>query len=351
MVVDTNMMFSRPINCRYCEHGYYGLLHVVQYAEQLGHYNLIDISAGQATKAPIYQAIEQYQPGSFYGFGHGNDCVFTGDTERAIFTCDECSILQGQIVYLLSCLTGNGLGPAIIDNGGRAYAGYIISWTWMGVGAPEGDPYDDKYAHGFFESANEFWLSIIDHKTVQQAYQDSIDKYNEWIDYWTDSNDPDAANAIKWLIHDRDGLIILGDLNASLPLPWVCEDFTTKDECLAHDGCWWYNGGCHSEKPPWISETKTFIVQLLPPVAKIGDISYPDTVFENQTFVVEYDVQNTMALENILWGQIVDKTTGEVIPGSYWEQTVVANETIHITITCGPITYDAEWKIQAGHVE
>jgi len=127
MVDTTKMMFSRPINCRYCGHGYYGLQHVVDYANQLHRWTLIDMTKEQANKNPIYAAIDEHDPASFTGVGHGNSCIFTGDAEQAIFTCDECGKLANRIVYLLSCLTGQGLGPAIIDNGGVAYAGLSLA--------------------------------------------------------------------------------------------------------------------------------------------------------------------------------------------------------------------------------
>lgn len=208
---ESQMMIVRPRNCNYCGHGYYGLQHVVDYAMQVGAWDVTDMQKEQANKEPIYAAIDQTDPYFFYGFGHGNDCIFTGDSELGIFTCDECDKLGGRVVYLLSCLTANRLGPAIMENGGVTYAGYDISWTWISDSDPDGDndPYDDPYAFCFWESGNELWMALIDGLEFHKCIDAAIDMYNAWIDYWLYDNpeDPYATECIKWLVHDRNGLV------------------------------------------------------------------------------------------------------------------------------------------------
>lgn len=257
MPEQNTMMFVRPINCRSCEHGYYGLKHARDYAMQKG-YDAVDIEKTEANKGPVYDAIDQYDPLGFYGFGHGNSCVYTGDAEEPIFTCSECGKLKDRVVYLLSCLTANGLGSAIIHAGGQQYAGFNISWTWMATGGgATGDPYDDKYAYGFYESANELWMAVIDGLPFHKAVQKSIDKYNEWIDYWYNegASDPYSQDAIKWLAHDRDGLVHLNR----------CLIHETQSECLA-DGCYWWDNSCHTY--PKTAENN--LLALVPMVSFLG---------------------------------------------------------------------------------
>ncbi|GAJ02544.1 unnamed protein product, partial [marine sediment metagenome] len=148
---------------------------------------------------------------------HGNIGIYTGDTTQAIFTDEECSILAGRVVYLLSCLTAVKLGPAVIDAGGITYIGFNISWTWMAQNITA-DPYDDWYAEGFYRSSNECPIALIQGDTVSAAEDRSIAEYNRWIEIWETerSGDPYAASAIAWLIYDRDGLTVLGDQSATI---------------------------------------------------------------------------------------------------------------------------------------
>jgi len=233
---ETKMMFARPKNCRYCGHGYYGLLHAVQYAQAKGLWNITDLSGEQVNKTNVYEAIDRDDPFSFYGFGHGSPSIFTDDSELPLFTTTECSKLSGRIVYLLSCLTGQQLGPAIIQNGALAYAGFNVSWTWLSVSGTDGDPYDDRYARCFWESANELWIALCDGEEFHDAVQRSVDKYNEWIDYWYNNpEDPESQSCIMWLAVDRDGLVSLD----------ACDAITDETGCSAH-GCYWYDNACHS---------------------------------------------------------------------------------------------------------
>jgi len=207
------MMFSRPKSCMYCGNGYYALEHMLNYAAGKGQWTCIDMAESHATKEYIFPAIQQYDPLFFYGFGHGSVSTFTGDTTQPIFSTDDCGNLAGRYVYLLSCLTANALGPAIIQNGALAYAGYNVSWTWVNEQSPDGDPYEDKYAKGFWESGNEFWKSVCDGNSFVAAEQAAINKYNEWIHYWTydGASDPDSETCIMWLLWDRNGLVVVGE--------------------------------------------------------------------------------------------------------------------------------------------
>jgi len=205
-----------PIHCRYCVQGSYGVLHISEEAKKWN-MRLIELQGSQAEKMPVWETLAQEDPIFVCGFGHGNNCIYTGDTETAIFTCQECNILKGRVVYLLSCLTANGLGPKMIEEGAIAYAGYKVSWTWMSNDM-NADPYLDWYAEAFYRSANELPIALIRGEAVAQARESCIAEYNRWLNIWeTDRvHDGSSASVIKWLIVDRDGLVTLGDLSATV---------------------------------------------------------------------------------------------------------------------------------------
>lgn len=348
-MTDTNyMMFARPYSCRYCQHGYYGLGHVVDYAKQIGLWDIVDMQKEQAVKQPIYIAIDQHNPASYYGFGHGNDDRYTGDTEQDIFNSSECDKLAGRITYLFSCLTANGLGPAIIENGGKAFAGFNISWTWLAEMPPGaiGDPYGDKYAHGFYESANELWIALIDGYNVEGACQQSVDKYNEWIDYWfgPGSGISGAADAIKWLAYDRDGLVALGDLSARL---FECDKYLNKEDCLAND-CFWYNGICTHILPSDIQDSRHILIKVPEAYADllVDTVEYPAEAYEGDQIEILYNIKNTGG-HNLIYGQINDLDTHEIL--NYWERLTPHDETFEVITTLPPMAKDWNIQIEVGH--
>lgn len=208
----------RPNVCTSCDVGYAALEYTLQEAIRLG-YDITDLGSSLATKEDLELVIAEKAPLFLNGFGHGNVNVFTGQNTIPVITkgVNE-EILSGMITYLLSCLTGVELGPAIIAAGGWAYIGYTVSWTWMDEDGA-GDPFQDKYAIGFYDGSNVIPIAIMNGLVAQNAKQVGYDKYTEWIDYWAASDDPYAADCIQWLLYDRDSCILLGDPGASLELP------------------------------------------------------------------------------------------------------------------------------------
>jgi hypothetical protein len=156
------------------------------------------------------------------------------------------------------------LGPEIIKQGALGYVGYNISWTWI-ADTENGefvypDPYTDPYALCFWESANEFWIAMVDGLEFHEALQAMIDRYNAWIDYWFYDNpeDPFSQECIMWLAHDRDGLVALDN----------CSSYTDQSTCESR-GCQWINNSCYS-KLPQQKGLATSIVPLIPIIALVG---------------------------------------------------------------------------------
>ena len=215
----SKMIIVRPHSCHYCGNGYNALGHVTEYAYSKN-WNITEMTDDNANKGPILSALLGTDAQFYFGFGHGSETTYTGDSEQPIFQVgDDLSLLSGRDIYLLSCLTANLLGTAIVQAGAEHYAGYNISWTWEMQGTTDDDPYTDFYGKCYWESANELWIAICDGATFEQALQRCIAKYNEWIEYWYQSEDPSAIEQIGWLLHDRDGLVMLTPANPNPPAP------------------------------------------------------------------------------------------------------------------------------------
>jgi hypothetical protein len=46
-----------------------------------------------------------------------------------------------------------------------------------------------------------------------------MDKWNQWINYWSRSTDPTAPLVLQTLINNRDCQVLLGDQNATITTP------------------------------------------------------------------------------------------------------------------------------------
>ena len=338
MVVDKNMMFSRGYNCRYCHHGYYAMQHVVDYANEIGRWNITDVQKTDANKDGIWAAIEESDPASLFHFGHGNDCVTTGDSEQPVWVCGDCANLAGRIVYFMSCLTANGLGPSIInDCGGKAYAGFNVSWTWL-ANDTNGDPYEDPFAYPFFESAMELWIGLLDGLTFGEAIQRSYDKYTEWIEIKQAEGN---SNSVKWLVHDRDSLVGLGDLDASLCL---CGEYTNRNECVSN-GCYWYDNSCNDTLPEIYEDKVDIFINVPDPNIEIQEFTHPTEVLEGLGIEVSYLITNKGG-NGLLHGYLVNVTDDTILENSYWEQYVDYNNEFEVIYQTYPLNKPTQFRVE-----
>jgi len=100
----------------------------------------------------------------------------------------------------------------------------------MTDGGFETEPYTDWMAEAFYRSSNEFPVTLIHGETVDVARARCITEYNKWINVWETerSDDKYAAEVIKWLIYDRDGLVVLGNTLATIVVSGTLTSMVTE---------------------------------------------------------------------------------------------------------------------------
>ena len=219
------MMNIMPWNARNMKQCFKAMVHVSD--EAWKYFQLVEMKREAATRNPVWDALTAEDPFFVSGVGHGNEDTFTGDIAEIaewIFRTTDCDILAGRITHLLSCSTAVNLGPAIIAAGGIAYAGYNRTWWWITEDVNvEIDPYTGYIAESYFRSANEFPVALIQGETALRAKERCWNEYTKFIELW--ETDPErqahpwAADVIKYLIHDRNSLTVLGDMSATIIPP------------------------------------------------------------------------------------------------------------------------------------
>jgi len=194
--------------------GHLALRHAVDYFSGRG-YMVDDLVGPRAVRAEVLSSFERNDPVLFFGVGHGDSDHFTGQYYNVVFwTCDN-SALSDRIVYALSCITAAGLGLDAVNNKGcRCYIGYDREFAWIQDRIV--DPMEDRYGRAFYEPVLELLYRLADGATTGEAYRASIDRWNDWIDYWSRSDDPLAPLILKWLLWDRDHQRLIGDPNAKV---------------------------------------------------------------------------------------------------------------------------------------
>jgi hypothetical protein len=198
----------------YC--GALALAHAVDYMRARG-FSVDDLFDGDATRYLVLESLRRSDPILFVGCGHGDSGTFTGQNREFIFWTCDCREVAGRVIYLLSCLTANVLGPDMVRKGARCYIGYRVEFTWVQERVQ--DPLADRYGRAFFEPVLELIYRLADGRTAADAFRASVDRWNYWIDYWTRSGDVAAPLMVAFLLHDRDGQVLLGDGSATVTAP------------------------------------------------------------------------------------------------------------------------------------
>jgi hypothetical protein len=175
---------------------------------------ITDLLGDLANLDKLVEALNSFDPISFWGVGHGNETQFAG--QNAVIILERGvneNLFVGRIVHLTSCLTGvaGGLLDSIAKGGAIASIGYAAEFI-VGIDTPN-FPVDDptnKATQSFLEPDCQIEISLANGKTIAEAIMDSTMKSNEWIEYWRKSGHPDTDILIMVLISNRDYKVVYG---------------------------------------------------------------------------------------------------------------------------------------------
>lgn len=193
--------------------------------ESLGK-RVIDLQGEYANKSELLNALDSWNPLLFWGVGHGNETQFAGQNTIIMLEKDiDESYFVNRVIHLTSCLTGafGGLLDSMVKSGATSAIGYSVELV-VGIDTPN-FPVDDpmnKATQSFLEPDCQIEVSLAKGKTLAEAFVDSDDKSNEWIEYWRASGHPDADVIIWALISNRDNKVLYG-------LPQVSEPVITAE--------------------------------------------------------------------------------------------------------------------------
>ena len=172
------------------------------------------------TRGNVEAALMEADPGIVVAEGHGlpGELMGHGD-EPVLVACDNDRLLAGRWAYLLSCSTGEELGPSMVRKGAVCYLGYSKPFIFLYQIEPPEDPREDRYARSFLGPASEPAYVLGAGGDGAQAYRSAAEGMRREVERWMSSDDPAAGDAIKFLLHDVEALTLIGDAAAPTRAP------------------------------------------------------------------------------------------------------------------------------------
>lgn len=99
----------------------------------------------------------------------------------------------------------------------------------------------------------------------------------------------------------------------------------------------------------YITDTHNLIITIIQHGnLQISNVVAPSEVFENEEFVISYDVTNNGGTDTC-WGHIMDTGQQVEIPNSKWQQAIPAGELQHFDTTVPGRSEDLHATIEVGY--
>jgi len=168
-----------------------------------------DLHGITATRTNFENMIKEQDPLLVNISGHGAPDYMTGQNGEYLLGLANAKLMNGRVVYDLSCNSGAVLGPSTINYGAVSFLGYDVPFWLVSVGE-EGlaNPLEDEFAKGFFESHNSAPIAFIRGRSILRSYQISQDTFTTWIQAWENVDSADAVMIASYLIWDRDHQVL-----------------------------------------------------------------------------------------------------------------------------------------------
>lgn len=189
---------------------------------------LKDLSKGDALTSKLKVVLDEENSVAVLFYDHGSRRRFVAQNLGALIDYVSAKLLKGRLVYSMCCLSGADLGRRILNVGALAFFGYDEPFGFF-IGPSE---------PAFRMSANEGWNRLALGDSVRKARESMVQTFNNWFDFYTEGpgvDDPNAPLISSWLIHDRDCLVVLGDMDLTLeeiPTPPEPEPPTTWERFI-----------------------------------------------------------------------------------------------------------------------
>jgi len=211
-------LVMRPNYERATEYIYHWSTPYILKSQQLGT-SVTDLAGDNATRAQFVQAVQNNK--LLVMQGHGSETTLTGQHYAPILEMkDEGALLEGTVIYALSCLTGAQLAAyEVANNGVVCYLGYFEPFQFFTT--TNSTPLNDPAAAPFFQSSHAFWSALLDGATTGKSYTYSQEEFARNIEEWQQSADASAPFIAAALLWDKDCQELHGAQDATVAVPMI----------------------------------------------------------------------------------------------------------------------------------
>ena len=193
-------------------------------------FQVLDSAGPYATPYSFFETVKNYSPDVVIADGHGDPGSLTGQgLIEVLRACVNNNVLSGSTVCVVSCLTGQDLGPDTRNKNANAYIGWVNEFTW--VVSPPFIPAMDPVAWSFGEIVRKLVTLSCQHAlkrvSLKELYNQVLaefEKHERFYSVPPGSDDPYATDILLSLRHDKKGLITLGEAEKYViaePIPLV----------------------------------------------------------------------------------------------------------------------------------
>jgi hypothetical protein len=210
------MLVTRPNHDSGTNYLYFWSKLVIEDALDMG-IKVIDLPGSKANKKLFTSYYKKFLPKLVFINGHGFDNVVTGyDNEVLIDDGKNKMDIPNSIVVARSCRCAKILGKYLVKKGCLAFIGYKDDYVIKMSRKYTTKPLIDPMAKLFLEPSNLIVKTILKGKTAGVADDKSKKMLIRNMAKVLSGSSKDKQDTAKWLFHDYNNQVIIGDTKAKL---------------------------------------------------------------------------------------------------------------------------------------
>lgn len=179
-------------------------------------FDVSDLLREKANKIELTGRMKKIKPSLVVLNGHGSSSTISGHDDAVLVDSSNANILSDAVIYARSCDSAAVLGQTCVDNGAKAYIGYIQPfWLCYDLDKIQ-HPLKDRIAAYVLEPSNQVVISLLkDHSASEASERSKKASRRKMIKLMSSDAPSHAATYVKFIWLNMKNQVCLGDTNAT----------------------------------------------------------------------------------------------------------------------------------------